>query len=281
MGEETSMFFTELPILLQRTARNISRNKSLFLMHMAISSMLGICGGIVFYNVEDNLAGFQNRTGAFYFVLTFFAFSSFSSMDAFINERRIFVREANAKYYSVTSYFIAKMSLDIVVLRIIPITVFASLFYWIMGLQPSIGNFIIFLAALLTFNVAAGSIAVCIGTFSSSVGTASLISTVIFLIMLLFGGFLVNLSTISPTVANLKYLSLFNYAFEIMITNELFDTILTFDAPGYPELPVFGTVFLESLNVYYDNQMFDLLAMCIITILLNIITYILLRLKVR
>jgi len=274
-----STFFAESPIMLQRAGRNIVRNKALFVMHLTISLILGLCGGYVFSDVEDNLAGFQNRTGAFYFMLTFFAFSSFSSMDAFINERRIFVKETSARYYSVLSYFVAKTALDIVTLRVIPITVFACIFYWIMGLQASFSNFMIFLTTLICFNIAAGSISVCISVFSSSVGTANLVATVVFLFMLLFGGFLVNVTTLPAVIGWFKYLSIFNYAFEILLTNELQDTVLSFDAPGYPSIPVRGTVFLETLNLFVDNQMKDLLALCAMSVVFNTITYI--RLKIR
>merc|ERR1719162_2361277 len=98
--------------------------------------------------------------------------------------------------------------------------------------------------------------------------------------MLLFGGFLVNMPTLPAVIGWLEYISIFSYAFEILITNELYGLTLSFDAPGYPTIPVYGTVFLESLDMYVENQMKDLLALCIISIVFNIITYVLLKMRV-
>lgn len=86
-------FTNDLQILFTRTGRTILRNRSLLFMHLVLSIFLGVIGGFIFQRVTNDLAGFQNRTGAFYFILTFFGFASFSSMDVFISERTIFVRE--------------------------------------------------------------------------------------------------------------------------------------------------------------------------------------------
>ena len=117
--------YVEMQVLFQRTMRNIIRHRSLLFMHVMISLGLGICGGLIFHHVTNDLAGFQNRTGAFYFILTFFGFASFSSMDLFIAERRIFVRETGADYYGAFSYFFAKSTLDALSLRVLPATIFA------------------------------------------------------------------------------------------------------------------------------------------------------------
>ena len=84
----------ELNILFRRTMRNIVRCRSLLAMHIVISVIIGVCGGLIFQGVTPDLAGFQNRTGAIYFMLTFYAFASFSSIDLFIAERKIIMREA-------------------------------------------------------------------------------------------------------------------------------------------------------------------------------------------
>lgn len=85
--------FLEIKILLWRTGVNLLRNRSLFQLHLLMSVVLGLAGGFVFSNITNDLAGFQTRTGAFFFILTFFGFSSLSSMDLFINEQSIYLKE--------------------------------------------------------------------------------------------------------------------------------------------------------------------------------------------
>ncbi|OWZ01648.1 ABC transporter [Phytophthora megakarya] len=271
----------EVRVLFARTAQNILRHRSLLIQHVVLSLILALFGGLIFNNVSDNLAGFQNRMGAFYFILTFFGFASMSSMDLFIGERPIFLRETGAMYYGAFSYFLAKTTLDSLLLRVLPATLFASIFYWIMGLQASADRFLLFLLTLVLFNVAAGSICLLVGVVSKRVGSANLAATSVLLIMLLFGGFLLNAETMPGSVSWLKYLSIFGYAFEILMTNELEGIVLSFNAPGYPAVPVYGEVYLKTLDMDYTNRYYDVAALALIAIVLQFIAFLFLSLQAR
>ncbi|UIZ22400.1 hypothetical protein KXD40_005058 [Peronospora effusa] len=270
----------EIRVLFARTAQNIFRHRSLLVLHIALSFSLALFGGLIFNHVTNDLAGFQNRMGAFYFILTFFGFASMSSMDLFISERPIFLREAGAMYYGAFSYFLAKATLDTLLLRILPASLFASIFYWIMGLQASTARFLLFSLTLVLFNVAAGAICLLVGVLSRRVGSANLIATVVLLVMLLFGGFLLNSQTMPSSVGWLKHLSIFSYAFEILMTNELKGLILKFDAPGYPAVPVYGEVYLKTLGMDYANRYYDVVALALIAMSLQVLAFLFLSLQV-
>ncbi|DBA04319.1 TPA: hypothetical protein N0F65_002081 [Lagenidium giganteum] len=272
--------YVEIYVLFRRTGLNIFRHRSLLMLHLFLSVILGLFGGLIFNHVTNDLAGFQNRSGAFYFILTFFGFASLSSMDLFIAERPIFLRETGAMYYSAFSYFLAKAVLDTLLLRVLPATIFACIFYWIMGLQPTLEHFAMFIVTLILFNIAAGSISILIGVLCRTVGAANLSATVALLIMLLFGGFLLNSQTMPVYVAWLKHFSIFSYAFEILMTNELKGLLLKFDAPGYPSIPVYGDVFLKTLGMEYENRYYDLLALSLIAFCLQLLSFLFLTLQV-
>ncbi|KAG7393095.1 ABC transporter G member 24 [Phytophthora pseudosyringae] len=284
IGDDTKTpprsMLVEIRVLFARTAQNILRHRSLLVLHIALSLSLALFGGLIFNHVTNDLAGFQNRMGAFYFILTFFGFASMSSMDLFIGERPIFLRETGAMYYGAFSYFLAKATLDTLLLRVLPASLFASIFYWIMGLQATTGRFLLFSLTLVLFNVAAGAICLLVGVLSRRVGSANLGATVVLLVMLLFGGFLLNSQTMPTSVGWLKHLSIFSYAFEILMTNELKGLILKFDAPGYPAVPVYGEVYLKTLGMDYANRYYDVVALALIAVSLQVLAYLLLSLQV-
>ena len=201
-------------------------------------------------------------------------------MDFFVRERAIFVRETGAKYFGAFSYFLAKSVLDLFLLRVIPVTTFSCIFYWMMGLRAEIEAFLIFWATMVLFNVCAGAISMCISVMTPTVGQANLVAAVWFLVMLLFGGFLLNIQTMDPWYAWLKYASIFYYSFEILITNELSGLVLSFDAPGYPALPIYGEVFLLTIGMDVENQMRDLIALSSIFGGVCLFTFIFLWLRV-
>jgi ATP-binding cassette, subfamily G (WHITE), member 2 len=270
----------EVTTLFTRTTKDNFRNMELFLMQSIISLLLALFVGGVFNDVSNNLAGFQNRLGAFYFSLSFFGFASFSSMDIFLSERHIFERETGAKMYSAFSYFVAKTSLDLFVLRVIPVTIFTFVFYWLMGLGNDVERFLIFWTTMVLFNICAGVMSICISTAASTVGQANLIAVVWFLIMLLFGGFLVNIQTMAPWYSWLRYLSIFYYSFELLVTNELNGLLLAFDAPGFPSFPVYGHVFVETIGMDVSNQSRDIMCLCGLGAGFALFAYLLLLLRV-
>ncbi|KAG2502451.1 hypothetical protein JM16_009796 [Phytophthora kernoviae] len=279
-GSPSRSMLVEIRVLFGRTAQNILRHRSLLVLHIILSLALALFGGLIFNNVTNDLAGFQNRMGAFYFILTFFGFASMSSMDLFISERPIFLRETGAMYYGAFSYFLAKATLDTLLLRVLPASLFANIFYWIMGLQVTTGRFLLFLLTLVLFNVAAGSICLLVGVLSKRVGSANLGATVVLLIMLLFGGFLLNSQTMPSSVGWLQQLSIFNYAFEILMTNELKGMLMTFNAPGYPVVPVYGEVYLKTLDMDYENRYYDVIALALIAVVLQVVAFLVLLLQV-
>lgn len=201
-------------------------------------------------------------------------------MDIFVRERHIFVRETGSKYYRAFSYFLAKTVLDMFILRVIPVTIFSLMFYWMMGLRDSPEAFVIFWATLVLFNVCAGIMSICISIATPTVGQANLIAAVWFLIMLLFGGFLVNVDSMEPWYAWLKYTSIFYYSFELLMTNELSGLVLSFDAPGYPALPIYGEVFLKTIGMDAANQTRDLICLCSLALGFMVVAYLLLLLRV-
>ncbi|CAG8554698.1 14738_t:CDS:10 [Cetraspora pellucida] len=83
--------------------------------------------------------------------------------------------------------------------------------------------------------------------FTSKVGVASLLSSLVMLFSMLFGGLLLNKESIPSYLAWLKHLSFFNYAFEAMLVNEVVYLQLTeekyglqIDVPGATILSTFG-----------------------------------------
>jgi ABC-type multidrug transport system ATPase subunit len=256
----------EITVLTWRSLVNNWRTPSLFALSVGLSLSLGLGCGLLFYGVTPDLRGFQNRTGAFYFMLTFFAFTSLGSMDKFVSERRLFIHECEAGYFSVGTYFLAKIIFDAVLLRVVPSILFSLVFYWLVGLQPEFSRFATFLLALMLFNLCTGSQAMVIGLTCKSVGNANVITVCAFLFQLLFGGFLVNAETLPSSIKWLEYFSVFSYAFEALMCNELEGPELTLDAPGLASTSVKGDLFLATLGMDVSDislDFFILLVVCL------------------
>jgi len=106
-------------------------------------------------------------------------------------------------------------------------TIFGSILYWAVGLNPNVGNFFIFLALLILLNLVGQGFGLLVGTIVPTQQIGMAIFPVITTLLLLFSGFYVNASTIPNWLIWLYYLSLFKYGFEVLVINEFSNAVLT------------------------------------------------------
>jgi ABC-type multidrug transport system ATPase subunit len=183
-------------ILSKRTWRNLYRNPMLMLTHYAIAIVLAVFLGYLFYGLTDDIKGFQNRLGLFFFVLALFGFSTLTILTVFAPERLLFTRERAKGYYSPISYFAAKVLFDIVPLRLIPPIILGVIVYPMTGLLPQWPEFWKFILFLALFNLAAAAVFLFIGIVFRNGGVANLIGILVMLFSLLFSGFFLNKESI-------------------------------------------------------------------------------------
>jgi ABC-type multidrug transport system ATPase subunit/ABC-type multidrug transport system permease subunit len=240
-------YFRQFIILSQRTWKNLYRNPMLMLTHYAIAIILAVFSGYLFYGVTDDIPGFQNRLGLFFFLLALFGFSTLTSLNVFATERLLFVRERANGYYAPATYFAAKVLFDIVPLRIIPPILMGSIVYPMTGLVPDADHFFKFLLVLILFNLAAAAICLFIGIVCKDGSVANLIGSLVMLFSLLFAGFLLNHDATPKGALWLQTLSIFHYGFESLIVNEVVQLTLIDNRYGL-NITVPGAAILSSFG---------------------------------
>ena len=208
-------------VLSVRTWRNLYRNPMLMLTHYAIAIVLAVFLGYLFYGLTDDIAGFQNRLGLFFFILALFGFSTLTSLTVFAQERLLFMRERAKGYYNPLAYFVAKVTFDIVPLRLIPPIILGTIVYPMTGLVPAWTEFLRFQSYLILFNFAAAAICLFLGIVFRNGGVANLIGSLTMLFSLLFSGFLLNRSTIPKQVIWLQTVSVSSSSDDFLQDNRL------------------------------------------------------------
>ncbi|KAI5808588.1 hypothetical protein DFH27DRAFT_539705 [Peziza echinospora] len=214
-------WFGQFTILSQRTWKNLYRNPMLMLTHYAISIVLAVLCGYLFYGITDDISGFQNRMGLFFFVLALFGFSTLTSLNVFASERLLFVRERANGYYAPITYFASKVIFDIIPLRIIPPVIMGAIIYPMVGLVPEWPEFLKFILILVLFNLSAAAICLFIGILFKEAGVANLAGSLVMLFSLLLAGLLLNHNSIPQGALWLQSISIFHYGFEALIVNEV------------------------------------------------------------
>ncbi|KAK2749926.1 hypothetical protein FQN57_005343 [Myotisia sp. PD_48] len=260
-------------VLSKRTWKNLYRNPMLMLTHYAIAILLAVLSGYLFYGLTDDIKGFQNRLGLFFFLLALFGFSTLTSLTVFSSERLLFMRERANGYYSPVTYFAAKVMFDIIPLRLIPPIIMGLIVYPMTGLTPDWPKFLHFILILVLFNLAAAGICLFIGIVFRDGGVANLIGSLVMLFSLLFAGLLLNHNAIPKSALWLQSLSIFHYGFEALIVNEV--TYLTLIDHQYGlEIEVPGASILSAFGFNTQGMWDDVIGLGVISGISIVVAYV-------
>lgn len=214
-------WLSQLSILSGRSFRNLYRNPMLMLSHYAVAVVVaGVCA-FLFRGLTEDIPGFQNRMGLFFFALAIFGFGCLATISSFADERLLFMRERANGYYSPATWFAAKLLFDVVPLRVIPPFVFGAIVYAPVGLVPAVASFWRFILVLVLFNLTASSVVLLLSVVIRNAGVANLAGSLVMLFNLLFAGLLINREKLPAALQWLETGSFFHAAFEALLVNEV------------------------------------------------------------
>ncbi|VDO09934.1 unnamed protein product [Rodentolepis nana] len=246
-------FPRELLIVCWRTTLTLIRDPQASIVQTLVYLFFAVAMGVVYFGLDNSLeSGLQNRSGLFFFATLQVVFVNIGSIELFLKERAIFIHEHSSGYYRVSSYFLAKLICDVLPTKALPVLFFMPITYWMAKLYPDAGKFFFFEFILVLSTVAAAAAAMAVSASVTLFSIANVIISILFVFMMVFGGFLINLEAMASWLSWLRYFSIFNYTFGGLLVNELSD--LTFCPTTNRSTPTFNdTRTCESGRVYLDT----------------------------
>ncbi|XP_010007699.1 PREDICTED: ATP-binding cassette sub-family G member 2, partial [Nestor notabilis] len=214
-------FLHQLKWVSKRTFKNLVGNPQASIAQLCVTAFLGLVIGAIFFGLKEDSTGLQNRVGAMFFLTTNQCFSSISAIELFVVEKKIFIHEYISGYYRISAYFISKLMADLIPMRTIPSIIFSCIIYFMLGLKPTVEAFFTMFFTLMMVSYTATSMALAIAAGESVDAVANLLMTITFVFMTIFSGLLVNLRSILPWLAWLKYFSIPRYGMTALQINEL------------------------------------------------------------
>lgn len=239
----------------QRTLRNLIRNPAVSVLQVATMAFFALIVGAIYWKIDDSCkSGLQNRVGAFFFIIMNMVFGNLSAVELFIKNRVIFLHENVSGFYRVSAFFFATVLCDVVPMRLLPTCAFSAIVYYMLGLQPAFVNFLIFFLCLFAVSLAASAISFLISAMVRIMAVANLLIAMVYVIMMIFSGLLVNLDTIPNWLEWLKYLSIFKYSFAALNINELKDmTFVLGNSSEHVMNCVTGNQYLDQQGISYET----------------------------
>lgn len=120
-------------LLAMRNFLNITRLPQTSYVKLIVTCLTAVFCIILFFDVQGDVAGVQNRNGALFFVTMVMSFNAIQNVILiFPDERPVFLREANNNMYHVSAYFWAKIFSEFPSSTLTP-AIFGTIVYYAIG----------------------------------------------------------------------------------------------------------------------------------------------------
>ncbi|WOG81919.1 hypothetical protein DCAR_0101075 [Daucus carota subsp. sativus] len=207
-----STWFNQFGILMQRSLKERKHEtlNSLRVFQVLAASLLA--GSMWWHSDYHDV---QDRLGLLFVISIFWGvFPSFNAVFVFPQERAIFIKERASGMYTLSSYFMAHIVGDLPMELILP-TMFIAITYWMTGLKPEVGAFLLTVLVLLGYVLVSQGLGLAFGAIIMDAKRASTIVTVTMLAFVLTGGYYVH--KVPSCLAWIKYLSTTFYSYRLLI----------------------------------------------------------------
>ncbi|KAL3641406.1 ABC transporter G member 25 [Castilleja foliolosa] len=207
-----STWSNQFTILLQRSLKERKHEtfNSLRVFQVITASLLA---GFMWWHSDYH--DIQDRLGLLFFISIFWGvFPSFNAVFAFPQERAIFVKERASGMYTLSSYFLARITADLPMELTLP-TLFISIAYWMTGLKPELSAFVLTLSVVLGYVLVSIGLGLALGALIMDAKQASTVVTVTMLAFVLTSGYYVH--KVPAFMSWLKYVSTTFYGYRLLI----------------------------------------------------------------
>ncbi|XP_011005152.1 PREDICTED: ABC transporter G family member 25-like [Populus euphratica] len=205
-------WFNQFSILLQRSLKE-RKHESFNTLRIFQVIMAAVFAGLMWWH--SDFRDVQDRLGLLFFMSIFWGvLPSSNSVFVFPQERAIFVKERASGMYTLSSYFMSRIVGDLPMELILP-AIFLSVTYWMAGLKPELGAFLLTLLVLLGYVLVSQGLGLALGAAIMDAKQASTVVTITMLAFVLTGGFYVH--KLPSCMAWIKYISTTFYSYKLLI----------------------------------------------------------------
>jgi len=275
-----SSWFDQFLMIYKRSFKQAARNKFAIIVKYLLSAFFGLILGAIYSNVHHTQKSIQDRIGILFFVTINQAFGAmFPVLSLFPKEYKIVSRERASKSYHISAYYIAKAIAEVPFNFLGPL-LFGVLVYWIVGLHPTAVHFFRFILIIELETFLSIAIGMIISAVAKTEELAQVLGPPVLVVLILFGGFYINLTSIPIGARWVTDLSLFRWSFEGLLVNEFIgETFECNSSDDGGSCITDGSTVLKNLSFGSATYPQSILGLCMLLIGSNLIAYLFLRFK--
>ncbi|KAI5643390.1 ABC-2 type transporter domain-containing protein [Phthorimaea operculella] len=267
-------------ILLKRTFRSILRDQMLTHLRLCSHTVVGLLIGFLYYDIGSDAAKVMSNAGCIFFTVMFTMFTAMMpTILTFPTEMSVFVREHLNYWYSLKAFYFAKTMADLP-FQVVFSGVYVIIVYFMTGQPMQTDRVLMFTTINILTALVAQSLGLLIGA-AMKIETGVYLGPVTTIPVVLFSGFFVNFNAIPSYLQWLTYLSYVRYGFEgAMLSVYGFDRERLHCSEAYCHFRK-PSQFLAEMTMEHANFWVDAGALCAFFVFIRIISYLVLRFKLK
>lgn len=177
-------------------------------------------------------------------------------------------KERSSGMYRLSSYFMASTAADLPMELVLP-TIFVTIAYWMAGLKPSAGHFLLTLFVQLYSVLISQGLGLALGASLMDQKSAATLGSVIMLSFMLAAGFYVQ--HVPSFIAWIKYLSISYYTYKLLLGSQYSpNDTYPCGSTGYCLVGEYPAIKQVGLN----RQVLSFVALTIMLVVYRLIAYI-------
>eukprot|EP00737_Agarophyton_chilense_P000732 gb/GEZJ01000808.1/.p1 GENE.gb/GEZJ01000808.1/~~gb/GEZJ01000808.1/.p1 ORF type:complete len:707 (-),score=73.98 gb/GEZJ01000808.1/:4786-6906(-) len=213
-------WFSQVKVLAVRSIRQKRGNviQPMYVIHVAAVTIVCL---LYWIGLEPVEASIEDRLGFLSFTSIFFAFfSTFNSLFAFPTEKQVLNKDRASGAYRLSAYYFAKSMMETPVDMLTPI-VFSSIVYWVVGLNPKISAFVLYIVVLVLDVLVAQSVGLLVSALFMDIKQAQVLASMWILSSMLISGYYIDPDNTPGIVQPFRYLSFIKYSYDAMVRIEI------------------------------------------------------------
>eukprot|EP00522_Entomoneis_paludosa_P006385 CAMPEP_0172451976 /NCGR_PEP_ID=MMETSP1065-20121228/9768_1 /TAXON_ID=265537 /ORGANISM="Amphiprora paludosa, Strain CCMP125" /LENGTH=650 /DNA_ID=CAMNT_0013203947 /DNA_START=259 /DNA_END=2211 /DNA_ORIENTATION=+ len=224
MDDSPPGFVEQTKMLFEREWRNLGRDVAALGARFGLTIFLSVLIGIIFLDVgstdSSKNSNLQSHFGALIMVLLMSMFGTAQpALLAFPSERPVFLREYSTNHYSVSAYFMSRLSMEAFVTGL-QVMISNLLTYFMINFQIGFGAYF---GTIYTLAMGSTALAVLLGASLENPAMAQEMLPILFVPQMLFAGFFVVPELIPVWLRWARYLCTLTYALRILMVGEFED----------------------------------------------------------
>jgi len=215
-----SSTWRQTELVMWRSGVAVLRNRGALLSKILPSLFFAFIIGAIYSDTGNDQKSIQDKIGALFFFTINQTFGNLLAVVITFSAEKIVVeRERASRSYRLSSFYLGKNFAELPLNLVSPL-VFGCVVYWLVGLNDSPGRFFTFLVILLLIGFAAIGLGMLIAAATPNQDAAQAAAPIVVVLMILFGGFYINVDSLPDALAWIQYLSIMRWAFMGLAVNQ-------------------------------------------------------------